>query len=462
MEKELQQSKKKREFPHAFVILFAILAIMAICTWIIPAGQYDVIEGSNAIDPNSFHYVDRTPVTLLGLFEAIPRGIQDGIALIAMILTIGACMGLVNSTGALKAAILSLSEKLGEKSSKLVLVGIMVFFLFIGAFPSMLEGTIPFAAVIVPIVLALGYDVITGVAVVFVADIVGWAAGPANFYTVGNAQNIGGLPLFSGFGYRMVALIVLGAIAIAYVIRYAEKVRQDPAKSLMAGEDYSDLMGKEENVEFDGRKKLITLVFLITILLIVVGCMKWSWGLVRMSGVYIICGIICGIIAGYNSGKIADTLLEGASSVFVACMAIGIARDISIVMTDGQILHTIVHALATILQGLPEALVSVGMLVAQTIINFFIPSGSSQALVTMPILMPVAEITGLSKQLTILAFQFGDGLSNLCYPTMGALIAFLMYGRIPFNKWFRFIMPFLCVEWIACIVLLVAGAMIGY
>lgn len=458
----MEKIKKKREFPHSFVILFAILAIMVICTWIVPAGQYSVIEGTTTIDPNGFHYVESTPVGFLGLFESIPRGIQDGIALIAMILTIGACMGLVNSTGALTAAIMSLSKKLGEKSSKLVLAGIMVFFLFIGAFPSMLEGTIPFAAIIVPICLALGYDVITGVAVVFVADIVGWSAGPANYYTTGNAQIIGGLELFSGFGYRMVALIVLGLISIIYVIRYAEKVRKDPSKSLVAGADYSDLMKRDEAVEFDTRKKLITLIFVITIVLIVVGCMKWSWGLVQMSGIYIISGILCGIIAGYNSGKIADELLSGASSVFIACMAIGLARAISVVMTDGQILHTIVHALAGLLQGLPEALVSIGMLIAQTILNFFIPSGSSQALVTMPILMPVAEITGLSKQLTILAFQFGDGLSNLCYPTMGALIAFLMYGRISFNKWFKFIMPFLCFEWLASIALLVIGALIGY
>ena len=457
----MEKAKKKRTFPHAFVILCAILALMVICTWIIPAGKYEYLEGTTTIDPNSFHYVERTPVGLLGLFEAIPRGIQDGIALIAMILTIGACMGLVNSTGALTAAIMTLSKKLGEKSSKLVLIGIMVFFLFIGGFPSMLEGTIPFAAIIVPICFALGYDVITGVAVVLVADVVGWTAGPANFYTVGNAQNIGGLTLFSGFGYRMVTLIVLGLITIFYVVRYAEKVRKDPSKSLVADLDL-DVGASKEEIPFDTRRKLITVVFIVTIILIVVGCMKWGWGLVRMSAVYIVAGIICGIIAGYKSGKIADELLAGASSVFVACMAIGIARGISIVMSDGQILHTIVHALASALQGLPESLVSIGMFIAQTLINFFIPSGSSQALVTMPILMPVAEITGISKQLTILAFQFGDGLSNLCYPTMGVLIAFLMYGKIPFNKWVKFIMKFLCIAWAACIVLLVIGSLIGY
>jgi len=276
--------KKKREFPHSFVILFAILALMVAMTYIIPAGQYESVNG--VIDPNSFHYVEQSPVGFMALFEAIPQGIQGVIALIAMILTIGACIGLVNGTGALTAAVMAFSRKVGTKNSKLVLAGIMVFFLFIGAFPSMLEGSIPFAAVVVPICLALGYDVITGIAVVFVADIVGWSAGPANYYTVGNAQNIGGLELFSGFGYRMVSLVVLGIIAIIYVIHYAEKVRQDPSKSIMAGADYSDLMQQEE-IEFDGRKKAICVIFLITVILIVVGCLEWGWGLTEMSGVYL-------------------------------------------------------------------------------------------------------------------------------------------------------------------------------
>ena len=457
-------NKKKHEFPHAFVILFAILVLMVICTWLVPAGQYNRVEvdGKQVVDADSFQYVESSPVGFMGLFQSIPQGIQDGAALITMIFTIGAAIGLVNSTGALKAAVMTLSKKLGEKHSKLVLIGIMVFFLFIGGFPAMLEGTIPFAAVCIPICLALGYDVITGISVVFIADIVGWSAGPANYYTVGNAQIIGGLKLFSGFSYRMVALVVLGLVSIFYVIRYAEKVRKDPSKGLMAGQDYSDLAGDQEETAFTGRRKLVVVVFMAATLLIVIGCLKWGWGMPEMSAVYIICGIVCGIIAGYKSGKIADELLEGAKSVFIAAMAIGMARAISVVMQQGLILDTIIHGLSGVLAGLPESLTSIGMLVVQTILNFFIPSGSSQALVTMPVLMPVAEITGLSKQLTILAFQFGDGLSNLCYPTMGALIAFLSYGRVPFNKWIKFIMPFMLLAWGACIILLIAGTIIGY
>lgn len=463
--KDTNALKKKREFPHAFVILFFILVMMTILTWILPAGQYDFIteNGVNAVDPNSFHYVENTPVGFFDLFKSIPQGIQNGIALICMILTIGASIGLVDSTGAIRAALVTLTKKLGDKSGKFVLAGIMVFFLCIGAFPSMLEGSIPFIPIGVAVSLMLGYDVVTGVAIVFVADIVGWAAGPTNLYTVGNAQSIGGLELFSGIGYRMLSLIVLGAIAIWFVLRYAERVKKDPRKGIMYGKDYSDLeSASDADLEFTTRRKLILVVFIMTIFLVVYGSLKWKWGLVEMSAAYLICGIICGLIAGFNGGKIADSLLAGAQSVFIAAMAIGLARGISVVMDNGQITYTIVHALVALVAGLPAAVTGVAMLIVQTILNFFIPSGSSQALVTMPILMPMAEIVGISKQMTILAFQFGDGLSNLGFPTMGALIACLSYARIPFNKWFKFIWPFLAIAYTASAVLIIISAFIGY
>lgn len=456
--------KKTGRFPHAFVILFAILVLAAICTWIVPAGQYErtQVNGHMVVEAGSFTHVGQSPAGIMDIFQAIPLGLQNGISLITMILAIGAAIGLVNSTGAIKAAVMVLSDKLGTKNSKLVLVGIMLFFMMIGAFPAMLEGTIPFAPVVIPVCLLLGYDVITGIAIIFVSDIIGWTAGPANYYTVGNAQIIGGLPLFSGFGYRMICLVVFGFIGVFYTIRYAERVRKNPACSYVAGTDYSDFKGSGEKTEFTVRRRLVFAAFLVTILLIVVGCLKWGWQLLDMSGVYLLSGMICGILAGYDSGEIADSLLDGAKSVFIAAMAIGVARGISVIMDNGKIIDTLVYLLSGILQGMPQWLTSVGMMVVQTIINLFIPSGSSQALVTMPVLMPVAEIVGLSKQLTVLAFQFGDGLSNLCYPTMGALIALLTFARIPFNKWLKFIMPFMFLSWGAGILLLLLGSFIGY
>lgn len=457
--------KKKREFPHAFVILFAILVIMVVCTWIVPAGTYTRVTENNItmVDPDSFTYVEASPVGFMGLFQSIPLGIQNGIGLITMIFTIGAAIGLVDSTGAIRATVHSLSDKLGAKNSKFVLIGLMLFFAMIGAFPSMLEGTIPFIPISVSIALMLGYDVVTGVAVVLISDIVGWAAGPTNFYTVGTAQNIGGLPLFSGIGFRLVSLVVFTIVSVWFVIRYAERVRANPEASVVAGRDYSDLRTTgEEKVAFTLRRKIIFVLFLITILLVVVGSLQWKWGMLEMSATYLICGIVCGIVAGFPSGKIADALLDGARSVFIAAMAIGLARAISLVMENGRIIDTFVYSLVGLLDGLPAAVTGIAMFVVQTILNFFVPSGSSQALVTMPILMPLADIVGMSKQLTILAFQFGDGLSNLCFPTMGALVACLTYARIPFDRWFKFIWKYMLIIWATAIVLLIVASLIGY
>ena len=289
--------------------------------------------------------------------KPFPLGIQNGIALICMILTIGASIGLIDSTGAIRAALVSLTKKLGDKSGRIVLAGMMIFFLCIGAFPSMLEGSIPFVPIGVAVALMLGYDVVTGVAIVFVADIVGWAAGPTNLYTVGNAQSIGGLELFSGIGYRMLSLVVLGAIAIWFVLRYAERVKRDPSKGIMYGEDYSDLKSASDaQLEFTLRRKLILVVFVVTIILVVYGSLEWGWGLFDMAAMYLICGIACGLIAGFSGGKIADGLLAGAQSVFIAAMAIGLARGISIVMDNGQITYTIVHALVNLVAGCPPPL----------------------------------------------------------------------------------------------------------
>ncbi len=461
----MEQLKKKREFPHAFVILLAILALITILTWLVPAGQYtrETIDGVTVVDPDSFQFVEQNPVGFMAMMEAIPSGITGGAALITMIFTIGAAIGLIDSTGAIRAGVLALNDKLGAKSNKLVLIGIMIYFSFIGAFPSMLEGVIPFVPICIGIALMLGYDVITGIAVVLISDIIGWAAGPTNMWTVGNAQNIGQLPLFSGIEYRLVCLVVFMVVSIIYVIRYAEKVKKDPTLSTCYGMDTSGLeFDSNQKIEFTLRRKIILILFCITIFLVVFGSLQWGWGLVEMSATYIICGIVCGIVAGFKSGQIADKMLEGAQLVFIAAMAIGLARAISIVMESGLIIDTFVFYLVAAVEQMPDALVGIAMFIIQTIINFFIPSGSSQALVTMPILMPMAEITGLSKQLTILAFQFGDGLSNLAFPTMGTLIACLACGKITFDKWFKFVWRYLILISLVACALIIVAALIGY
>lgn len=459
-------SNSRFRFPNGIVILFWIIVFVAILTYIVPAGEFErvVVNGRKVVNPDSFHYVQQTPVKVFDIFKAIPKGMTNAGALIFMILTIGAAIQLFDSTGAIKAAIFKLLDAIGEKRKGLVVAAIMVFFAALGGFPGMLEAAIPFAPLCVGIALSLGYDPLVGIAMPLVAIVIGWTAGPSNPWTVGIGQKIAELPMFSGFGYRLIIWFVLLALSIFFVLRYCKKLEKDPSSSIVADMDFSHLESSaiHERIPFTTRHLLILLTFVGTIGFILYGTFNWKWGLFEMSGTYIIGAIIGGIIAGYNSNKIAETLLEGGKAIFIGVVAVGMARGINVIMDQGNITDTIVRAVAMPLSGLPESITSIGMFIAQSIINFFIPSGSGQALVTLPIVIPVADIVGLTRQVAILAFQFGDGLSNLCYPTVGALVAFLLYTKVPFNKWLRFIMPFMFLSWGAAAVLLFIATAIGY
>jgi len=457
--------KKGFSFPHSFVLLFGIIAFTAILTHIIPAGEFTrvQVDGRMIVDPNSFQYIAANPAKFFDVFMAIPKGMNDASALIFMILIIGASIQLFDSTGAIRGAIFRLLDLIGEQRKDWVLAAIMVFFGCLGAFPGMLEASIPFAPLCVGLALAMGYDPIVGIAVPLVSIVVGWTAGPSNPWTVGIGQQLAELPLFSGFTYRLFIFTVLMAFAIRYVLRYGKRILADPKQSVVADIDFSHLaMHTTEKTAFTFRRFLILLIFISTIGTILYGTFHWKWGLFQMSGAYIIGAIIAGIVAGYRANVIADTLLEGGKAIFIGVVAVGMARGISVVMTDGRIADTIVYAVSQPLKGLPSTINSVAMFIVQTIINFFIPSGSGQALVTLPIMLPVADIIELKRQIAILAFQFGDGLSNLCYPTVGALVAFLIYTKVPFNRWLRFIMPFMLATWGVAALSLIFAVLIGY
>lgn len=459
-------TEKGFRFPNGIVILFWIIVFVAVLTYIVPAGEFErvMINGRSVVDPDSFHYVNQTPVKVFDIFKAIPLGLNNAGALIFMILTIGAAIQLFDSTGAIKAAIFKLLDTIGEERKGWVIAAIMAFFAALGGFPGMLEAAIPFAPLCVGIALSLGYDPLVGIAIPLVSIVVGWTAGPSNPWTVGIGHNLAELPMFSGFGYRLVIWTALLILSILFVVRYCKKIEKDPSSSIVTDVDFSHLENNilHERIAFTKRHMLILLTFAATIGFILFGTFNWGWGLFEMSGTYIIGAIIGGIIAGYDSNKIAETLLEGGKAIFIGVVAVGMARGINVIMDQGNITDTLVRTIAMPLSGLPESITSIGMFIVQSIINFFIPSGSGQAMVTLPVIIPVADIIELNRQIAILAFQFGDGLSNLCYPTVGALVAFLLYTKVPFNKWLRFIMPFMLLSWAVAAGFLLIAAAIGY
>nr|WP_312577490.1 AbgT family transporter [Sedimentibacter sp.] len=457
--------KKKREMLDGMVILFILVFIVAVLTYIIPAGEYTrtVVDGKTIVDGTSFKYIEQSPISFFNFFKAIPNGIQAASMLIIMILLIGGSIRIFDGTGAIKAAIFKLKDIIGEDKSSVILVAMILFFGALGAFPGMLEAAIPFAPLCVGISLALGYDALVGIFISLAAIVAGWSAGVTNPWTTGIGQNLAELPMFSGIGFRMIVFVVFMAITIFYVLRYAAKIKKNPESSIVNGMSIEHLVDKglEDKPEFTTRLKFVLLTFALTIVTIVYGTLNWGWGIPEMSAVYIIGSIIGGIIAGYNANKIVNEILEGGKAIFTGAMAIGLARAISVIMDQGHITDTIVHSLASLLQGQSPTFNAIGMFILQSVLNFFIPSGSGQAVVTLPIIIPVADLIGLNRQIAILAFQFGDGLSNLCYPTVGALIAFLAYTKISYTKWIKFIMPYLIIIWVASALLLGTAVLVN-
>lgn len=443
--------KEKKEFPHILVILIFVLAIAAICTWIVPAGAYDRVldeaSGKMIIDPNSFHYLDKTPVGPFGLFVSLEEGLIEAANITFLIFSAFASLYLLEKTGAIDAAIAMMvkSTQKRPQSATFIIVIIMIILAVWGSTGTMsYEEIIAFIPIFVAVSMALGYDAMVGVAISVVPVGIGFASATVNPFTIGVAQTIAELPMFSGLGYRILVLAVMTTLTIAYTLRYAAKVKKDPTISLTYGVDYSDMQVDEErmNTPLTTARKLS-----LAVLLIAVGTMAWGlitqgWYINQVAAVFMIMAIAVGIINGWKANKIASVLVEGLSKGVLSAIIVGVARGVLVIMTKGNIIDTLIHSCVSLIEGLSLYASGAGMLVFQTLLNFLVPSGSGQAAVSMPIMTPIADLIGMNRQIAVLIFQFGDGFSNLLWPTSFMVIACAM-AKIPLNKYYRWILPFL-------------------
>jgi uncharacterized ion transporter superfamily protein YfcC len=457
---------RKFKFPNAFVVLFFIIVIVSICTYIVPSGSYDriLVDGRTVVDPSTFKYIEQTPIGVFEMFKAIPIGIQNTANLIIMILIIGGAINLVNETGAIESAVITLKDKIGDKRASLVLGGIVLFFGTLGAFVGMLEAAIPFAALSIGICISLGYDVLVGVSLPFIGIVMGFTAGPTNPWTVGVGHLIGELPVYSGITYRIIIFAIYMIVSIAYIVKYGNKVKKDKSKSLVYDIDFSHINSDdgEKKIDFTVKRKIILLMFIMTLSAVVFGTLKLKWGTTEMSATYIIGATLIGIVNGFDGDTIAVKFLDGGKSLFVAAMAIGVSRSIQVIMEQGHIADTIINNVSGIISSFPLWISGICMFILQCFINFFIPSGSGQALITLPTMLPISDIVGLNRQIAILAYQFGDGITNLFYPTVGCLIGFLEFSKIPFKKWIRYIMPLVGILFMINVILLTLAVAINY
>jgi uncharacterized ion transporter superfamily protein YfcC len=318
--------------------------------------------------------------------------------------------------------------------------------------------------VFVGIAIAMGYDAIVGLSMTGLAVATGFASATTNPFTIGIAQGISELPLFSGLLYRWIIFFVFMAVITWYTMRYAAKIKKNPELSVVMDINFGDLSMKEEdiiNAEYTWKHKLMITVFLVTIAAIVFGTLNLGWYINEMSGLFLLGMIICGVIAGYGPSKIAEVFIEACSGIVVGAMVVGLARSILVIMQDGNIIDSVVYGLYQPLKNLPSWASAQGMLVVQNIINFFIPSGSGQATAIMPIMAPLADLAEVPRQVAVLAYQFGDGYSNLLWPT--ATIAVMCgVSKVPLDRWYKYFLPLFGIMFILQIIFLSIAVAINY
>lgn len=516
--------KNKTKVPHTFVIVFGIILIAAVLTWIIPPGKYipikktvDGVESTTLV----FYYKDYLPDNIKAEFRSAPqtwqvlsalfKGFVKQSSIIIFILMIGGAFWIMNQSRAIDIGIFSFlkfTKKLEHNRiikylgvDNIIMILIMTMFSFFGAVFGMSEETIAFAIIMVPLAISMGYDSIIGVCLVYVAAHLGFAGAILNPFTIGIAQGLAGIPLFSGIEFRIFSWLVINVLGFYFILRYANKIRKNPQSSIMYVEDAywrSHLDTQTETVTYytprvawvvygiilavligfsiyypetkltvgnsvfsfwiipfstglflllgwlSLRKSVhyfILLLLLYTILFLIVGVMGYAWYVMEIATLFMALGIFSGLAINKNADEIAKLFLEGVKDILSAAIIVGLAGGIIVILEDGGVIDSILYGLSKAMGDFGQ-IASIGtMYVIQTVINIVIPSGSAKAAITMPIMAPFSDLIGVSRQATVMAFQFGDGFTNMITPTSGVLIAVLGVARIPYQKWVKWVWP---------------------
>lgn len=467
MKEETNQTKGSNKdfsskFPHTYAILLAIVIIGAALSYIIPAGEYDRVEVDDRVEvvSDSYHAVEQSPVSLMDLFMAIPNGLMEASSIVFYIFLIGGAFGVIRSTGAIEAIIQKVMRNVGNNEVLLIPV-VMFIFSVLGFTTGMSEEAIIFVPIGIMLAVALGYDAMVGTAMVTLGAASGFIGGMFNPFTVGVAHGIAELPIFSGWGFRTVVYIIVLAAGILYVMRYAKKVKNDPTKSLVYNEGQDGQLNftdaDMEKFELSKRHIVIVVLFALTIAINVFGIFQYDWFLTELAANFFVVGIIIGFVGGLKLNDIFDSFIDGMKIVVYGAIIVGFARAILVVLESGLIIDTIIYSMSSVLDLVPNSLTAVGMLIVQVFINFFIPSGSGQAMTTMPVMVPISDLQEIPRQVAVLAYQYGDAITNSIIPTSASLMGVLAVAGIPYIKWVKFIWK-LTLIWlvIAAIALVVA------
>lgn len=438
-------SERPQRFPDSLVLIFGMIVVALVATWLLPTGVFEreVLEnGRESVVAGTYHLVEADALPWYAFLTKIPKGMELAADIIFFVFIVGGVIGVLRATGAIDALIGASIHGLGHRP--VILVAGMVALLAVGSSTiGMAEEYMPFIPVLVTMCLALRMDAVAAVAIIYVGAGIGYGAAAYNPFTVGVAQGVAELDLGSGHLFRWVFLAACLPVAVHHILRYGRRVQADPERSLVRDVDYSSGYELPEDVAFTGRRALILGLGVVAIGVFVYGSSQHGWYFTELAGLFLGMALICGVVAPLSPNVMAREFCKGAAEMTTTALLIGFARTIEVVLTDATVIDTVVNAAAQPLQQLGAEGAAVGMLGVQTVCNFFIPSGSGQAYVTMPIMTPLADLTGVSRQAAVLAYQIGDGFTNMLVPTNALLMGMLGLARVPYQRWLRFIVPLL-------------------
>jgi uncharacterized ion transporter superfamily protein YfcC len=523
--------QKKRKIPHTFVIIFCIIIIAAVSSWFVEGGEYSrtikvMPDGSskNIILPDSFNRVENQPQTWQ-VFSALFEGFVSKADIIVFILLIGGAFWILNASKAIDVAILTflkltkrlegirLIKKIGINN--IIICLIMIMFSIFGSVFGMCEETIAFIIIFVPLSISMGYDSIIGVCLCYFAAGLGFAGATLNPFTIGIAQGLSDIPLFSGLEYRIFCWFVITTLGITFILFYAAKIKKDPRKSPMYALDQHWRNRSAEGIEqvkyetpvsawitflilltvmviysFQypystmsiGKAKLVFPIipiitglfaissipllrksvhffimnlFIFTIIYLVIGVMAYQWYVLEIATLFFVMGLSSGIAFNFSANKITELFLEGVKDILSAALVVGLAGGIIIILQNGKVIDPMLHSIANSMRDIGKfGSISI-MYGIQTVINMIITSGSAKAALTMPIMAPFSDLVNVSRQATVMAYQLGDGFTNLITPTSATLVGVLGVAKIPFEVWFKWIWPLILTLIIVGLLLLI-------
>ncbi|TFW20065.1 putative basic amino acid antiporter YfcC [Massilia arenosa] len=433
--------------PNTFILLFAILSLIAIATWLVPGGRYEtrVVDGRTLIDPAAFHYIASAPQGPVALLMAPIKGFVEAALIIGFVLIVGGTFAVLQKTEAIDAFIKTVAR--AHAHSPLVralLIPVFVtMFSLGGASFGMAEEAIPFVLIFVPLALALGYDSIVGVAIPFVGSQVGFAVAFLNPFNVGIAQGIAGVPMFSGLAYRVVLWLVATGLTVAFLMWYAARVRRDPTRSPTYAIDAIKRGEHAAALHFERMTRThaaVLGIFALALGVMIFGVVRYQWFIEEIAALFLALAIAVGLVARLGPDDFVAAFLQGAKDLVSTALVIALARGTMIIARDAHIIDTMLHGLMPLVQSAHPVFAAQKMFAIQSVINFFIHSGSGQAALTMPIMAPLADLVGVTRQTAILAFQLGE-LTTPVIPTSAITVGVLALARIPWLTWARWMLP---------------------